>query len=412
MDQDKIHMLIEQIKLELNENILSFWVKYGLDDVHGGFIGRMHNNRQIQTQAPKGLILNSRLLWTFSAAYRVTQNKLYLDIAQLAYQYLNANFFDTEFGGYYWMLDYQGNALDDKKKIYGQAFSLYALSEYYRAHPDPEILKQAEQLFGLIEEHSFDKQYGGYFEAYERNWALAEDLRLSDIDMNEKKSMNTHLHILEAYTNLFRVWPSELVGQRIELLLNLFAEHIIDSESSHFKLFFDEAWHSKTNRISYGHDIEGSWLLYEAAEVLGQDELKTTFGQWALRMAEAVLQEGIQPDGSIVYEKGPGNHVDTDRHWWPQAESAVGFLNAYQLSGDEAYLGASQKAWSYILAQIVDHEYGEWVWRVNEEGRLYQEDWKVSEWKGPYHNARACMELMHRYQALLKQDNKTPVVQN
>ena len=401
MDPKQITMTIEQAIRELNDNILGFWLKFGLDSQTGGFVGRMHNDLTIEVDAPQGLILNSRLLWTFAAAYRTTQKEQYLEAAHRAYHHLGQYFHDKKHNGYYWMLDSEGKPIDTKKKIYGQAFMIYALSEYYRVKQDENILEQAKNLYELIEHHSLDREYGGYFEAYEQNWEMAEDLRLSEIDMNEKKSMNTHLHILEAYTNLYRVWSVEPLKISIKQLLQLFTAHIIDSETKHFKLFFDETWQSKTNRISYGHDIEGSWLLFEAAEVIQDQTWVEKIAKISVEMAEAVLKEGIEPDGAIIYESDPGVHVDKDKHWWPQAESVVGFLNAFQLVTLDKYLAASLNAWQFIQTYIADHNKGEWFWRVDKDGTPYQEDWKISEWKGPYHNARACMELIQRLELIV-----------
>ena len=306
------------------------------------------------------------------------------------------HFYDDNYGGFYWTVDYKGQPFDDKKKIYGQAFVIYALAEYVRAFGHEKALNKAKDTFLLIEEKSYDQINGGYFESYDRDWTLAKDLRLSDKDMAEKKSMNTHLHMLEAYTNLYRVWPDNDVKTALLRLLDVFQQYIIDPQGYFFRLFFDEFWHSKTNRMSFGHDIEGSWLLYEAATVLNDADLLKHTKNKAIKMANQVLKNAMAPDGGLYYEGKAGNIIDRDKHWWPQAEAVVGFLSAFQLCGDEAFMTAAYKCWDFIENSIIDKEKGEWFWKVlpNNKPDLYE--YKVSEWKGPYHNVRACLEVMQR----------------
>jgi len=286
------------------------------------------------------------------------------------------------------------------KKIYGQAFYLYALAEYYRATRFEPALRQAIELFHLIEEHSHDDEDLGYFETFNRGWTPAEDSRLSEKDMNEKKSMNNHLHILEAYTNLYQVWNGDLTRERLLELIGIFQQKILDATGSHFQHFFDEHWVPKSSTHTFGHDIEGSWLLWEASEALTQDEVKTQVKNTVLSLAEAVLEEGFDSDGGLFYEGKQGTITDTNKEWWPQAEAVVGLINAYQLSGEEKYWLAARKCWNFIETRIVDRKHGEWFWRVSREGVVDDAEPKISEWKGPYHNTRACLEILRRLRSL------------
>ncbi len=406
MNREQAKTLRSGLLSELTGSLLPFWIERTQDAVHGGFIGRMSNDLIVEDRAPKGLVLNARILWTFSAAYRFQPKDAYIAMARRAYEYLQEHFWDAENGGAYWMVDHAGDPLDDKKKTYGQAFLLYALAEFCGATGDLGALDRAKTLFEWIEAAAWDPVHRGYLETFERDWSPASDLRLSDKDMNEAKSMNTHLHVLEAYTSLYRIWPEALVRQRLEALLDLFAGHIIDPGTLHFKLFFDETWKSKSSTASFGHDIEGSWLLCEAAGVLGERRRIAAVRKQAVEMADAVYREGLAGDGGLLYEGGPKGVVDHDRHWWPQAEAVVGFLNAYAISKEKRYWDAALGMWDFIRKTMVDGKRGEWFWRVSREGVPYETEPKVSEWKCPYHNSRMCLEGIRRIDSLTAKSSR------
>lgn len=390
------NLLTESAIQELREDILPFWHRHGVDAERGGFIGWMSNDLRVDRDASKGLILNARLLWTFSAAFAYTSDEKDRTLARRAYDYLTRFFLDREHGGYFWELDPNGVALDDKKKIYGQAFCLYALAEYRRVFNVPEALEQAGHVFELIEAHAHDDRHGGYFEVMSRGWQPCEDMRLSDKDMNEKKSMNNHLHILEGYTNLLRVWPSPQLDTRLRELIDLFRCRILNARQTHFHHFFDDAWTPRSDSYTFGHDIEGSWLLYEAAEVLGDRRLMDEVQSLAVRIARSVLEEGLDEDGGLLYEGRDGRIVNGNKEWWPQAEAVVGFYNAWQLTGDRAFHEAAVRCWRFIQKHMVDREYGEWFWCIRPDGTPDPEQPKVSAWKGPYHNGRCCLEIIRR----------------
>ncbi|WP_020619231.1 AGE family epimerase/isomerase [Paenibacillus daejeonensis] len=392
---DNAHWAI-QIEEELRNNILPFWLEQAVDEENGGFYGYINRNLQEDRMADKALVLNTRIMWTFSAAYRMYGEQRYLQTANRAYRYLTDYFEDTEHGGLYWSVSAKGTAVSTKKQVYGQAFTIYAYTEYYRATGDEETLKKAIELFHLLERHAFDPVHKGYIEALSREWQETNDNSLSTKDLNSKKSMNTHLHVLEAYTNLYRVWPDNQVRLKLQDLIAVTIHHIVNEESWHFKLFFDMAWTSESDHISYGHDIEGSWLLYEAAEVLGDSDLLGAVRLVALRMAEVTLKEGIDEDGGLFNEAGPEGICDTDKDWWPQAEAVVGFYNAFQLTGNEAYREAALNAWHFIDRYLVDRKNGEWHWSVRRDGTISDNEEKAGPWKCPYHNSRACMEMIER----------------
>ncbi len=381
---------------ELLEDILPFWRQRTVDERRGGFIGQMSNDLRVQEDAPKGLILNARILWTFSAAYAYTQDEQDRTLARRAYEYLTRHFLDQEHGGCFWELDPNGVVLDEKKKVYGEAFCIYALAEYYRVFEEPQALEQALRIFDLIETHARDSQYGGYFEVMSRDWQPCADMRLSDKDMNEKKSMNNHLHVLEGYTNLLRVWTDRRLADSLRDLIGLFRRHILNAEQTHLQHFFDEAWTPKSDSYTFGHDIEGSWLLGEAAEVLGDHELLAQVKGTAIKMAGAVLAEGLDKDGGLFYEGRNGRIVNSNKEWWPQAEAVVGLYHAWQLTGDEGFRRAAKRCWQFIQERVVDHRHGEWFWCIRSDGTPDPAQPKVSPWKCPYHNGRCCLEIIRR----------------
>jgi len=396
---------------ELTRNILPWWIKNMPDILGGGFYGRIDGRENIIPDAPRGGILNARILWSFSAAYLHIRDPLYLEMATRARDYIFTHFFDEKYGGTYWSLSADGKPLETKKQIYSQAFFIYALCTYHMATGDRESLDRAVELFRLIEKHSFDRERGGYFEAFTREWGEIADLRLSTKDANEKKTMNTHLHILEAYTSLCRVWPDPEVRKQLSGLIRNFTEKIVDPDNSHLNLFFDEEWNRRSTIVSYGHDIEASWLLCEAASVLagtekanGADEsdlieLQKIHGT-ALMIASAA-HEGLAEDGSLFYEKDDASgHFDRDRHWWVQSEAVVGFLNAWKLSGDTSWLEMASDTFGYIRKKLVDRENGEWFWSIRTDGAVNRDDDKAGFWKCPYHNTRMCLEIIERGQAL------------
>ena len=385
-----------QLEKELTGNILPFWMKYTVDKINGGFYGALTNDLEIHNEVPRSAILCARILWTYATAYRKLGDKEYLAMAHWAYDYLTRVFLDPEYGGLYWTVDYTGKPVFDRKHHYAQAFAIYGLSEYYRATQEPHSLVLAQTLFQLLEKHAYDPIYGGYIEGSSRKWEALADMRLSDRDLNCRKSMNTMLHVLEAYTNLLRVWEDATLKAQHRALIETFQKHIVDHSTGHFKLFFDEGWNSLLDNMSFGHDIEGSWLLFEAAEVQGDPALVKQVRETAIQIAAAVYQDGLEQDGSLPYETGPQGLVDSDKSWWVQAEAMVGFYNAYQLSGQKRFAQAATQSWNYIQDKIVDRTHGDWIKRLHRDGTPDNTNYKVGPWECPYHDSRACFEMLDR----------------
>lgn len=388
--------LKRKAKDELINNILPFWDNNMSDVKYGGFHGRIDGYNNIIANAPKGGILNARILWTYAAVYNKTSITGCLEKASKAANYILDHFFDNRYGGTWWSLTAKGKPLNKKKQIYSQAYFIYALSEYYRSSADKQFLEKAIELYRLIEDHAYDEVNEGYLEAFSHDWQHIDDQRLSIRDTNEEKSMNTHLHVLEAYTNLYSVWPDESLRSQLVKLVNVFTGRIIDPKTGHLNLFFDKQWNIKSDIISYGHEVEASWLLCEAADILCDSELYNALKPVSLKMVNAAL-EGLQDDGSLIYEKSiRGLYTDTDRHWWVQAETVVGLLNAWELTGENRYLEMAYKCFNYIEDKLVDRDNGEWHWSIRADGKVNTVDDKAGFWKCPYHNSRMCLEVMRR----------------
>ncbi|WP_072833298.1 AGE family epimerase/isomerase [Flavisolibacter ginsengisoli] len=382
------------------ESILSYWKQNAPDITNGGFIGKIDHDNKPYPEAPKGSVLNSRILWAFSAAFQVTHNKEHLDIAKRAYDYIQTYFLDKEYGGIYWTVDYNGTPLDTKMQVYALAFAVYGMSELYKIWPDEALKQTAIGLYRDIVNHSYDSKYGGYIEALSRDWKELGDLRLSAKDANERKSMNTHLHVLEAFANLYTIWPDEKLKQQVEELIQLFLDHIISPDTHHLVLFFDDSWNKRSEVISYGHDIEAAWLVQEAAELVGNKSLLEEVKYQTILLTEAAC-EGLDDDGGLWYEYDPvNNHWIRQKHSWPQAEAMVGFLNAWQISGEDVYLQHSLKSWQFVKDHILDKKGGEWYWGVEKDYAPMTREDKVGIWKCPYHNSRACIEVIRRIASL------------
>jgi len=429
---------IDMMKLEMQDvlenNILRFWLDKMVDKEHGGFYGRIDGNGQLHPEAEKGAILNARILWSFSAAYRLLgkQDNLsgvdkqeLLEAATRAKDYLIEHFIDTEYGGVYWSVDYEGKPLDTKKQFYAIGFAIYGLSEYARATGDREALEYALDLYDCIEEHALDTVHNGYIEACTREWGEIADMRLSELDANYPKSQNTHLHIIEPYTNLLRclkemraqescdyvpaigaVLPVGIsvpvetivnVEASLRNIIDIFTDRILNPETHHLDLFFEMDWTRGAGRLeSYGHDIECSWLLHEAALVLGDQKVLTKVESIVKEVAKA-SEKGLRPDGSMIHEANlDTGRVDDDLHWWVQAENVVGWFNLWQHFGDEEALGKAEKCWHYIKTQLIDWNQGEWYWSRRKDGTLNTVDDKAGFWKCPYHNSRMCLEIIER----------------
>jgi len=398
---------------ELLNDILPYWLQNSVDKQDSGFYGAVDlNNRPVLT-ANRSCVLNARILWTFSASAILYNNPEYGKMGDFAYHILQSHFEDHEHGGYFMELKPDNSVAVDIKHTYAQAFVIYALCKYYEFKSSKAGLDVIKNFFLLLEVKSKDKI--GYYEAFTRDWKPYKENRMAD--NNEPKSMNTHLHVMEAYAALYKIWKDKNVKIRLTELLNLFIEKIIRSDG-HLGIFFDDNFNeaaASKGICSFGHDIEASWLLLEAAEILGDENIINKMKFLSIKMANAVDRSGVDKDGGLFLESTRfGSHIRTNKHWWLQAENLVGFMNAYQLTGDIKYWEIVKSAWDFIDKNVIDHERGEWFTKVNRFGvpyleepagdpsPYYRNDWKIDPWKCPYHNGRAMMELIQRINILLQ----------
>jgi len=390
-----------RVDRELNGNILPFWIRE-VAKGETGFVAELADDLRADPSKPRGALLSARILWTYAHAYRRSQDPAHLAMARRAYTDLEQLFWDAKDGGFLWMADPSGRIINDTKQVYGQSFAIYALAEYSLVTGDKPALARAVQVFHLVEQHSRDRVHGGYFEAFTRDWRRPGG-KLSAIGPEFPKSQNTHLHLMEAYTTLLRAQPDPEILEALRSIVELMLTRVLTPDGRHLNLYFHEDWSPASKRFSYGHDIEANWLMTQAAEALGDPVLLSRVHKAVLLLADSTLSEGMDADGGIFNEGTLKGADDLDKEWWQQAEAVVGFLNSYQISGDPRYLAAARRVWDFTELRIVDHIRGEWHRAVTRDGRVKPGLAKVSFWKCPYHNARACMEALERLKALEKE---------
>ena len=384
-------MFVTEIKEHLVNDLIPFW--QGLkDEENGGFYGYLSYDLKLDKKAVKGCILNSRILWFFSNAYMLLGDSSLLESATHAYQFLKDYCVDNEFGGVFWSLAYDGTPEDTTKHTYNQAFSIYALASYYDASKNPEALEIAWKLYDLVESKCKDEY--GYLEAFTRNFEPEENDKLSENGVIAEKTMNTLLHVFEAYTELYRVTKEEKAAKQIRFMMDIIKDKVFNKEIGRQEVFFDKTWNSLIDLYSYGHDIETAWLVDRGLEVL-DDEAYTNMLSPITKIITENIYNRAYIDHSLVNES-ENDVVDTTRVWWVQAEAVVGFLNGYQKQGDKKFLDASEDIWNYIKEYFIDKRNGsEWFWSVKED-HTPNEKPIVEPWKCPYHNGRMCFEVLRR----------------
>lgn len=382
------------------ESILSFWEKNTIDETNGGFIGAIDGDMTKHPEADKGSVLNARILWTFSSAYRIFKKENYLTLANKAYEYITSHFINKKNNGVYWMIDCKGNPSDPKNQVFSLAFLIYALVEYYKVSNKKEAIDYASKLFDSIQKYSLDTKYNGYFDAFSEDWAK----KLTEPNKTNTKSLLTQLHILESYAPLYNATKDEKIkGGLKNILIDVFLNKIINKEKGCLRFEFDDDWKDKSTSNSYGHDMTASWFICVANDYLQSEEHSKEIKEISVKMAEQCLRDGIDKDDGGMNRLGSDGVIkDSDKHWWVQCESIVGFMNAYQITKDDKFLKAAFNCWEFIKKYIIDYKNGEWYYRINKNHEVYKEEQKVGPWKCPYHNSRMCMQVIERINSLLK----------
>ncbi len=398
MIEKKLKLLKNEIFQEFN-NVISFWINNVIDYENNDFIGKIKSDGKKSKESEKSLILATRILWTFSKCYLKFKEKVYLKTADILYKYIINHFIDKKYGGFYWILDFKGNPIDTSKKFYGQSFGIYSFTEYTKASGNKDALAKAFEIFEIIEKYGKDKKNKGYFETAAEDFSPVEDMRLSEKDLNAPKSMNAHLHIMEAYSNLADYSKESKVIKVLEELINIFIYKIIQS-NWHLGLFFDLNWNLLSDLISYGHDIECSWLLIEAAKVTGNNELIEKVKKVSVSLAEVSLKEAIDTDNGIFYEGDKKGPFKTKKEWWMQVEAMVGYMQAYQLTKKELFIDKIINIWNFCKEKFKT-PYGEWYYFIDEKGNPDKNKEIAGPWKCPYHSIRAFIEIMDRIDEIL-----------
>lgn len=385
------NILIE-MKEELTNKILNYWVKL-IDKENGGCYGFVDYELNLNKEADKGGILNSRILWFGSATYCLNRDEKALKLANHAFEFLKDKLIDKEYKGIYWMVNYKGEPCDTRKHTYNQAFAIYGLAQYYKATGNKEALELAIELYNLLEEKCKDEY--GYLEEFTIDWKQKDNEMLSENGIMTEKTMNTHLHVMEAYTVLYEVWKNEGLRDQLKYLLDIAHNKIYDKEGKFLKVFFDRQWNSLIDLKSFGHDIEATWLIDRAADVLGDADIIAESYGYTSEIAEKIYNVAYESN-SLLNESEDGS-IDTTRIWWVQAETVIGFYNAYEKTKDLKYKAASEKVWGYIKEHIIDkRENSEWYSAVDKNGEAIIGKPIVEPWKCPYHNGRMCIEIIGR----------------
>jgi mannobiose 2-epimerase len=390
---------LESLQVEFKQELVAladWWVEHSIDHKYGGFLGEINNANEVNIVANKGVILNARILWFFSAVSNQIKDARYRDCADRAYKFLINHFFDIHDGGFYWELDFSGDVLNDKKQVYAQAFVIYALSEYYRLTKDQRVLAHALRCFDLLETHAVDKEREGYLEAFSRAWLPIEDVRLSEKDLNFPKTQNTHLHILEAYTSLHNVYPILKIKDALVYNIQLFDKYMINKKTHHLRMFMDLDWNDCSSEITYGHDIEAGWLIAKALESSGERALMDAMTPTLLRIIDTTLEEARGSHGQIIDSyNSKTKTLNTDSVWWVQAEALVGFFYAFRTTHNGKYLAAAKSVWQFVKDYQIDKSNGEWFWLSTLDAPRADKYPKLGFWKCPYHNGRAMLESIH-----------------
>ncbi|MCR4764964.1 MAG: AGE family epimerase/isomerase, partial [Bacteroidaceae bacterium] len=389
---DTVNQLKKEVTTNLTDNILPFWLNYTVDPA-GGFYGVVNNDGTPVADAEKGSILNARILWTFSKAYGKFGYERYRQAADRAAAYVIQHFIDTKYGGVYWSLDSEGRMKDGTKQTYALAFTIYGLAEHFRVTGDKKSLDAALSLYQTLETKVHDHQQLGYIENFQRDYTRTQTKGVDGM-AGATKTMNTHIHLLEAYTTLYQVWPDEGLKANLKELLGILSDKLYDARRGHLILFCDDDWHPMGEVDSFGHDIETSWLICEAANAVGEEALIAKTNMQAVKMVDVALAEGLNTEGAMRYERDAKGYHD-NLSWWPQCETIIGCVNAWQITGDTKYLQVAKKNWNYVQQHFVDNTVGGWFKGLTDDGQPAQQP-KVSMWNCPYHNSRVAFELSTR----------------
>ena len=390
--KNEIAQFKNEVEANLKENILPFWMEK-VTDPAGGFYGTVLNDGTAIPQAPKSAVMNARVLWAFSVAFRQYGLDSYRETADRAADYYISHFIDKEYGGTVWSVSADGEIKDGSKQSYASAFGIYGLAEHFRATGNQASLDAAIALFRTLEDHSHDNVNGGYFETFKRDWSKP-DPRPAAWRPAATKTMNTQINMMKAYSTLYQVWPDEVLRERLFELMDIFRTRLYDKEGKHLLVNCDDEWNSLEEIHYFGHDIETAWLLTETAEVLCDEELKQNVKKQVIELTDEAIASGLAPEGAMQDEK-TSRGIRERYSWWSQCETIIGCINAWQITGDKKYFDTAWKNWEFVKAYFVDDKVGGWFKTITKDCQPANEP-KANEWHGPYHNSHFAFEIIDR----------------
>ena len=389
---DRLAVLARAVEAELRDNILPFWLRLR-DAARGGFFGAAASDGGVVPSAPKGAVLHARILWAFSAAAMRFSDPALLDAAEFAYRFIARHLVDPASGGVFWTASADGQPASRHKYIYAQAFAIYGLATFHRASGDRGALDLAQQLWRAVERHALDAEGAGYFESFSPDWQIAPNKLMGPTPI--PKTFNTHFHLFEAYGALLEVWPDASLGKRLEQLATLLTEKLLDRERNTFRQLFEADWRTLDDGLSNGHDIQASWVIPAVAHQFAP-ELADRVRRSVAGIPDAVLLRAVEVDGGVATGRGPDGRPADGKVWWVQAEALVGFVDAFERRRELRFLDAAEGVWGFIQRSIVDRAGGEWRSWIAPAGVPQPDLPKADLWKCPYHNTRACLEIMDR----------------
>ncbi len=417
--------LVSEMKHVLDSLMIDVWYPRVIDATNGGYFSDFTYDWELGEPQNKFIVTQARHVWATSFLYENYEEKEeYLRYAGHGFHFLRDHMWDKEFGGFYDLTDSTGNLLPRSigadKRAYGNSFAIYALAQYYKVSKNEEALELAKKTFLWLEENSHDPVNGGYFQILDRTGkpiVREEAAKYAGYENFQVglKDYNSSIHLLEAFTTLYQVWPDELVRQRLQEMYDIVSGVMLD-DRGFLKLYFHPDWtqvtdeelhgfsregNSPTNHITFGHDVETAFLLYEAAGAL--HIIDNELFQKMKKMVDHAIQHGWDKKYGGLFDGG--KYVDGEvaiindhKQWWAQAEALNAFLLMHRIFPDDTiYMQKFEEQWAYVNEYLIDHEHGGWYIYGLDVGHQFSESNKVSIWKGSYHTVRAmvhCLEML------------------
>lgn len=409
----------KQILNHMVNEWLPFWESRGCDKEFGGFLTSYDRQGNPTGDGMKYIVSQARMIWGHSALYDYfPERKELLETAKQGVDFVIKHFWDSEFGGWIWTTDRKGNPINRCKVVYGASFMIYALSQYGLSSGDNRGQEYAIRTFDLLQKYAADAANGGYYENLEADWSISED----GYAAGDRKSLDIHMHLMEAFTTLYKLTCQEIHHRRLNEVINVILNYMVNMKSGCGWNQFDLAFHpipaiairhtwnddrggsrqflDSQQTTSYGHNMELSWLLNRAAQVLG--DVPDRFHKITRLLCEHTLKYGIDYENGGIYRDGlhEGPAVVLDKEWWQNCEVLVGFLDAFQITGNERCWEAFENCWEFANDRMINHAVGEWMQLLSRTGDVIIGD-MGNPWEVIYHTGRTLLECLGRLDTLL-----------